>query len=216
MFLANRSVVKLNISAEDVRFLYNKLSKCDNQALAGKLYNAANEIIEQLAVTELSLRRYIRKSLPKIISDIAYAVKTNCLERVFVSPVNPESRPRIHFVSRIKMDDEDYRKLIDELLMCQYTSDKLALIEENVKSFDDLEEILLDAQLREEEIILVLDTLKDTELAALIRRHPFHSNIQAEELSAKEELLRLCLNDYVNQLADNRREHVLQTASRII
>ena len=50
------------------------------------------------------------------------------------------------------MDDEKYRKFIDELLICRYSSDKLALIKEKVKSFGDIENLLFDAQLSEEEI----------------------------------------------------------------
>jgi len=38
---------------------------------------------------------------------------------------------------------------------------------------------LLDAQLNEEEFTLLLNTLGDVELAAIIKRHSFESNIQA-------------------------------------
>ncbi|HBW27217.1 MAG TPA: hypothetical protein DEF39_08085 [Hungateiclostridium thermocellum] len=56
---------------------------------------------------------------------------------------------------------------------------KLKLIKDKVKSFDDLDDILLDAQLNEEEFTLLLNTLGDVELAAIIKRHSFESNIQA-------------------------------------
>ncbi|NLU26660.1 MAG: hypothetical protein GXX00_05850, partial [Hungateiclostridium thermocellum] len=40
---------------------------------------------------------------------------------------------------------------------------KLKLIKDKVKSFDDLDDILLDAQLNEEEFTLLLNTLGDVE-----------------------------------------------------
>lgn len=110
----------------------------------------------------------------------------------------------IQFAASAKMDDEEYRRLIEELLRCRHSSDKLALIQEKVKSFDDIEDVLLDAQLGEEEIILVLDTLGDVEIAAMIRRHPFKSDVQAVDLSETEQTLRLCLKDYMEKLVVDR------------
>jgi len=60
-----------------------------------------------------------------------------------------------------------------------YPSDKLSIIKEKIKSFGDFEDVLFDAQLRQEEITLVFGNLKDIEIAALIKRHLFKSDIQA-------------------------------------
>ena len=64
------------------------------------------------------------------------------------------------------MEDEDYRKLINQLLVCEYSLNKIAIIKENVESFNDLEDILLDAELNGEEKVLVFDILEDIEVAA--------------------------------------------------
>ena len=62
----------------------------------------------------------------------------------------------------------------------------------------DLEDILLDVQFGKEET-LVLDNLTDIELAALIKRHPFKSNLQAVDLSEAEETLRDNLKNYMDK-----------------
>ena len=117
--LANRDVAKLNISEKDIRRLLNEFLKYDDYTLTLKIGKVTEKMFEELKITDLSLRRYIEKSLAKITAAIIYAVKTNPFSKVFVSPINPDLKPKIHFLSGTKMDDEDYRKLIKELLLCR-------------------------------------------------------------------------------------------------
>lgn len=213
--LANRSIVELNISEKDIKCLYNELSKHDSNTLALKLGVAAKRIFEELNITNPSLQKYVEKGLQKIAPGIANGVNTRTLDKVFVSPVNPEAFPKIHFISQSKMDDDEYRKLIDELLICRYSSDKLSLIREKVKSFGDLEDILFDGELTEEEIFSVFNTLKDVEIAAMVKRHPFNSGIEAVDLSEEEQTLRLYLKTYIGQLAADRQKQIFDMANQL-
>ncbi|WP_243467785.1 hypothetical protein [Acetivibrio straminisolvens] len=158
----------------------------------------------------------MKKSLPKIVTNIEIALKLNTLDKVFITPKNPDLEAKIHFETGIKMDDEEYRELIEELIECRYTSDKLKLIKDKVKSFDELEDVLLDAQLNEEEFNLLLNTLGDVELAAMIKRHPFESDIQAVDLSEEEQAVRLYLKNYMNRISNCRREKILQIAKHLV
>lgn len=214
--LAKHSVVKLDISGEEVQCLYHELSKNDDHLIALKLRKAAEKVLEELNIANVSLERYIEKSLPKITSAVVQAVKTNTLGKTFVSPVNPDLKPKIRFLSGTKMDNEDYRKFIDELLGCRYLADKLSLIKEKVKSFGDLEDVLFDAQMNEEEITSVFGILGDVEIAALIRRHPFKPDIQAVDLSEDEQALRLYLKSYMDQLSADRRKHISEIVNQIM
>ncbi|MBU2700753.1 hypothetical protein Ga0466249_001858 [Sporomusaceae bacterium BoRhaA] len=213
--LARHNVVKLDISTDEIQLLYNELSTYNDHSLALAVYKASEQVFEELNITSPSLRRYIEKSLPQITSNIAQAIKTNNLHKVFVSPFNPDLKPRIKFSSGVKMADEDYRNLIDELLLCRYSPDKLGLIKERVKSFDDLEDILFDAHLSGEEINLVFSVLEDVEIAALVSRHPFISDIQAVDLSEAEQSLRLYLKNYIDRLPPDRQEQVFEIMARL-
>ncbi|WP_330998158.1 DUF6179 domain-containing protein [Pectinatus frisingensis] len=214
--LAHRNVVMLNISADEIQILYNELSTYNDNSLALTVYKASEKVLEELNITSPSLRRYIEKGLLQITTNIAHAIKTNNLTKVFVFPFNPDLNPGIKFSSGVKMDDEDYRKLIGELLLCRYASDKLGLINERIKSFDDLEDILIDAHLSEEEIHLVFSILEDIEIAALINRHPFQSDIQAVDLSEAEQSLRLYLKNYIARLPTDRQEQVFEIMAHLI
>lgn len=214
--LANRSVVKLDISAEEIQHLHYELSEYDDCSLSLKLRKAAGKVLEELNADSLPLRRYIEKSLPKIITNILHAVRMNTLDKTFISKALPDLKPRIRFLSGTKMHDEDYRKLIDELLICRHSSDKLALIKEKVKSFGDLEDLLLDAHLGEEETASIFDILGDVEIAALIMRHPFKADIQAVDLSEGEMALRLYLKNYIDRLPKGKQEEIFEKADRLI
>lgn len=211
--LASRNIRELNILKEDIQCLYKKLLKYDNHTLMLNIHKATIDLFAELNITNLSLQKYIERSLPKIASNIESALKINTLNKVFISLVNPYFEPQIHFESSVKMDDEDYRRLVEELLRCRHSSDKLELIKEKVKSFDDLEDILLDAELGEEEIVLVLNTLGDVEIAAMIRRHPFKLDVQAVDFSETEQVLLLCLENYIVQLPIERQEQIFQIAN---
>lgn len=214
--LVNRNIRKLNILQEDIQYLYDKLLNYDKYTLMLNLLKAAEEIFDDLNITNRSLKKYIKKSLPRIAENIEIALKLNTLNKIFITPKNPNLEPKIQFESGIKMDDEEYRRLIDELLRCRYPSDKLKLIKEKVKSFDDLEDILLDAQLEEEEFILLFNTLGDVEIAAMIKRHPFESDIQAVDISEAEQVVRSYLGNYVRQLSSNRQEQIFQIVKQLI
>ena len=208
--LAQRNVMKLAISADEIQSLQKELSSYDDHALSIMVAKATEKVLDELNIVSLPLQRYIEQSLPKITTSIAQALKTNNLDKVFISPVIPNVNSKIVFSSGVKMDDADYRKLINELLICRYSADKLSLINESVKSFDDLEDILFDAQLSEGEITLVFSMLENVELAALLGRHPFKSDIQAVELSEAEQAVRLYLKKHINQLPTDRQEQIFE------
>ncbi len=210
--LAGRSVRELNISPEDTRRLFEKLLAYDKHTLMLDMHKAARNISEELKITNPSLQQYIEKSLPKIAFAIESALRLNTPGKVFITPVNPDLEPKIHFESGAKMDDEEYRRLIEELLNCRYSSDKLELIKEKVKSFADLDDLLLDAQLGEEEFISLFNTLGDVEMAVMIKRHPFEEEILAVDLSEAEQRVRLYLKNYINQLPGDRQEQIRQIA----
>lgn len=214
--LAGGNVRELEISPEEVRVLQEELSGDEDRAIACKIRKAAGDLSELENLTRPFLRDSIEKSLPKITANILHAVRTNTLDKTFVPPLHPERKPNIRFFSNAKMADEAYREMIAELLVCRFSTDKLGLIREKVKAFDDLEDVLLDARLSVKEILLLFDSLGDMEIAALIKRHPFHSDVQAVEVSEAEKTLRFSLKTFLEKLPAERRERILPLADRLV
>ncbi|SHI65934.1 hypothetical protein SAMN02745176_00919 [Lutispora thermophila DSM 19022] len=67
-----------------------------------------------------------------------------------------------------------------------------------------------------EEYISLFNTLEDIEIAVMIRRHPFYSDIQAVDISEKEHKIRLYLKRYISELPDKRREQIIQIEKNLM
>lgn len=206
--LTNNTVLRLNASEKEIIHLQNELLKDDENLITKKIRIASKNIIKELDIKSPLLISYIDKSLSSITSNILHAVKINTLNKTIVSQAYPELKPKIDFFTGVKMEDEDYRKLINDLIICRYSSDKLLLIKENVKSFADLEDILFDAQLNNEEITSIFAILKDIEIAALIKKYPYDSEINAIDISEEEQSMSLVLKNYFNQLSVDRQNEI--------
>jgi hypothetical protein len=214
--LANVSVERLNVSTEAVGRLQQVLSQQSEHSIHLIICEAAEKVLEVMSISNNLLRQYVQESLPNMITNIVCAIQINTLSKVILSPNYSETKPQNSFFTGEKMDDEDYRKLIGELLLLRYLSDKLALIKEKVKSFGDFEDILLDAQLDEQEITSVFSLLGDVEMAALIKRYPVRSDIQAVDLSVAEALVRSSLKNFMDQLGENRQVRIFAIVNQLI
>lgn len=215
--LTNRSVKKLYVSESEIQHLYKELSNNEDQEIVSKIHKAIEKVFQELNTLSEPLQRYIKISLPKISSYIVQAVRTNSLSKTFVSPYDLDPKTNIQFFfSGLKMDNAEYRKLIAELLICQNSSNKIELIKQKVKSFGDIEDILFDAMLSENEITSVFELLGNVEIAALIKSHPYHSEIQAVDLSESKQVLRGYLKNYVDQLPTDRQEQILNIINQLV
>lgn len=213
--MSGRSVRELNLSKDDVGYLYSEISGLDSPTFMRRLQQASEDVCEELGIKSPQLRCYIKKCVPKIASAVNCALKTKTLGSVFVTQYSQDPEHGIEFISGKKMDDQEYRALVEELVSCRHLSDKLAIIKENVRSFDDIDDILTDVQLEAEEITAVLGTFGDAELAAMISRHPYRSDVQGVELSEQEHSLRQCLERYVGKLPGDRQRRVFDIAGRL-
>lgn len=215
--LIKRPVAKLALTVDEVQSLRNRLAQDDADLIAFKLHQAMEVLFKELKkLTSVALRRYLEISLPKITLNIIQAVKTNTLSKIIAVAVNPDISPKIEFSAGWKMRDADFRELIEELLLSRRTADKLRLIKEKVKSVDDLEEMLLEVRLSAEETRAVFGMLDKVELAVLLKRHAYNSEIQAVDLTEAETVLRLYLKEYLSGLPRAEQDEILELGQRLI
>lgn len=208
--LTNRNPQELTITKEEIQDLTERLRGDDFQTLEYQIQKAAGKVMEILDLTNPSLQHYIKKSLGKITCNIENALRLNTLHQVFITPKDPSLEPKIYFESSAQMDNEAYRRLVDELLSCRFTSDKIKLIKEMVKSLDDLATLLLDVPLEGEVLNALFDTLEDVEIAAILKKYPLISELQGVDLSEEEQRVRHFLEKYLEQLPANQRELIFQ------
>ena len=120
-------IKRLDITEYGTTHLYRQLANIPQNEIAATFQNAVAEIIRVLDCPK-GLVRYLQGSLPSIISRVKTAVRDQTLNRIFVLPSFPENKPKIIMSFGKKMDDEQYRKIIDKIGQCRFASDKLAII----------------------------------------------------------------------------------------
>lgn len=195
--LIHADVTRLNITNPQLEHLHSMLISKSNKEIKGLIFDAIKNLYFDLNLTNIPLQKYIENCLDGIINDICYSVKENTLNKIFIVKKYPECNLLIQFSFGEKMDNEPYRKTIEEIINCRYLSDKLSIIQDKIHSLSDMEDLLIDAELKENEIMVVLSNLNLFEIAALSKHHPYKSEIEAIEYSESEIKLQLCLHNYI-------------------
>ena len=214
--LSGIDAVNLNISEDQIKILHSLLCNKSKDDIE-KMISKANESLQyELSINSTLLKQYMKKSLPSIISVVYHALKANTLERVFIAQKYPELKPKLYFSFGDKIDDKQYRIIIEEIMQCRFSSDKISIIKSNIHSLADLEELFFDAELSAEEITEVLKELELAEISALAKHHPFKPDIEAIDLSEAEQEFRLCLHNFIMKLPLTKRNWILNTITMLV
>ncbi len=214
--LAGINAKHLNISRIHFEYLERILSNKSKEETETAVNEAYQKLMDELSIKNVQQKKYIENAMPKIISNICFAVKSNTLDTVFIVKEYSKPDDKIYISFGSKMDDKLYRGIIDEITECRFSEDKLAIIKSQITSLSDLEDLLLDAQLNADEITAVLKELEDIEIAALCKRHPNKSGIEAIELSESEEALCSCLYKYILSLTQEKQQYFGKAISQLV
>ena len=197
--LVGTDVYRLDITETGACFLGRTFVGQSKDEITVVIEEAANELNHRFQFSE-GLARYLQSSLPLIASKIETAARGHTLDRIFITPAYPENNPRIIVSYGEKMDDEKYRKVIEEIGQCRFSQDKVAIIKAHIDSLADLEDVLLDADLMEDEVQAILHELSLPEVAALTKNYQLQSDIEHLELREGERLLRERLQCFISVL----------------
>lgn len=196
----------LDVSGEGAQYLHRTFAQQSKREILPVIKKAADVINRRFQFSQ-DLTRYVENSLPLIAANIEVGARNHTLDRVFFTPDFPENKPQMIFSYGEKMDDEQYRKVIDEIIRCRYMQDKIAIIKQHIHSLADLEDVLLDAKWTGEEMESVLHILHLPEIAALYHKYlPMNNN--AFELREQEELLLVSLRRCISALPQAQQDWV--------
>lgn len=212
--LAGTDAHMLDISGDEVVYLNRFFVGKTKIEILSVIQNATHEL-KRIFNFPHELELYIQKSLSFIAEKIEIAMREQSLDHVFYTPSYPEHKPKLYFSFGEKMDNEQYRKVINEIIQCRFLNDKITIIKGEIHSLADFEDVLLDAYLTGDEIHSVLCVLGLPEIAALAKKYSFNSDIEAIELREQEQLLRKCLHDFISALPQKQREFIANAIKAI-
>lgn len=202
----------LNLSNLQVEGLYSIFLDKNQEEIEEMLKIECNNLIKEFSINDINYIKYIEKSLSKISFNIYNGVKIRKLKNVFIEFRYKDEENKIKFSFGKRMDNEHYRKIVDEIIQCRFIEDKISIIKESIKSLGDLEDLILDGELTVEEIEKILKTLDKFEVAALGKRYLNLSEI--DEVSEKELNLKRGIQRFLNNLSKEDKidfQNILKT-----
>jgi hypothetical protein len=202
--LAGADVWKLEITPAVQSFLYRQFDGKERGEIEQALSAAFSELCGIFSFSK-ALKEYVKKSLPLIAAAIESATAMGILDRVFIAPRYPEDNPKLIVSYGEKMDDELYRKVLDEFMRCQRMTDKIDIMKEQIHSLADLNDLLLDAELNTDEIVTLLKELTSAEIAALMKKYIVQYEMSFIALRDSEKVLCESLHKFTSSLSPDQQ-----------
>jgi len=167
--MSGQSITKLSLNEKDLALLQNKLEHYNFEELRLKL-NIALEHIATEIILEEKVLAYAKDAILRIAMRLEQNLKTRTLIKIWLPLLNPKKREEAFFEDGYQMEDDKLRDLIEEIKVCRYTSDKIAIIQKKVQSLIDLTELLAECFFDEEveEVFKLLNASEITYLSKFI------------------------------------------------
>lgn len=167
LIICGKDLNTLNINSLDREQIKNKLENLSLEELQQELLKSAKICCEILDIKNEALVIYVKESIPTITSLINSSIKLNRLETVFIS-FNEENISKIlEYTDGKKMINAEFKKLSEEIRECSLIQDKITLIKNNIKSLEDLVDMLNAECLFEDEYIAYFKSLSKMEIILL-------------------------------------------------
>ena len=133
LVIRERSPKLLDLSPNDISFLYQRFSAQSENDVQECLKKALSRLSEEMDLPQVSIH-YASLCIPKLTTTIRTAVKMKTLDKVFLIPFYPEQEPKIMLSYGDRMSDRQYQKLVERILQTDISEEKIALILNEVHS----------------------------------------------------------------------------------
>ncbi|MBE6049342.1 MAG: hypothetical protein E7214_01430 [Clostridium sp.] len=168
LIICNKDPRELNISKMDREIIKSTLDNIEEVNLYDELLNYLDRCFEELLISDSNIKNYSKKVLENIASNIKNARSLEKLENLFISFKTTKER-YIEYVDGARLSDEDFRKLSDEAIACVNSIEKIKLINKNIKSIEDLIDILNVECLFEDEYSMYFESLDEVVIILLYK-----------------------------------------------
>lgn len=167
--LLDGDIVSLDIMDSDRSRLLCLFRTWSKEEAIEALCQASEKLFDRLKITDAAEKEYLKTAAVNLYTRIESVLPTNRLDGIFLSLSQSEQiEPLgVQFIDNDMMDDEELRKIIDEISSCRYVSDKIAVFKQQVHSLRDCIEILNNC-FWGDECVGLYDALDKTELAVLM------------------------------------------------
>ncbi|SFB02746.1 DUF6179 domain-containing protein [Clostridium frigidicarnis] len=210
VIICGKDLNSLNINSLDREQIKNKLGNLSLEELQQELLKYAKICSEILDIKNEAVVTYIKKSTLKITSLINESIKLNRLETVFISFDEDDSNEMFEYTDGEKMTNSEFKKLSEEIRECSLVKDKIVLIKNNIKSLEDLVDMLDAECLFEDEYINCFKSLSKMEIILLSK---YISELSFENEYEKQWYYEF--NEYILSLREEEQIAIREAKERI-
>ena len=164
----------LRLSEVDVRDLYDLLQGQTPDELEARI----PATLQLLPKPEEDCRQYVTVCRRAVIDSLCKTAAESFprFRELFFAPVRKPEPPKAVFRAEMRMTDEQYRTLLEQLGQAQTVEERVRIVRGSVTSLGDLADLFNDGAWSEEELFALFATLDDLSLAVLEK----HASQEAE------------------------------------
>lgn len=157
------------ISRGQYNFLLEKFKDAGQNRCSLLIGAAMETLLEELHIDQPELKEYIRNYRPVLLPRFAGALENGCLDNVIILEQGEKQPADVFFDAGQRMDDEQFRDLVEDILNCFDPAEKARIITGNVQSLGDYIDILEAECLFGDEYQVLFKTMGDMEASILAR-----------------------------------------------
>lgn len=217
--LLKRSSKNLKIDKDDCIYLQTYLSNITPDDYELAITQASDKIIYELEIAKEFLLKYISQAVKNLSVRIKELFELNKLSTIFTELKEKIDEADYRFEDGVRMDDELFRKVTENIRNCSVVSHKLEIIWEEVRSFRDMVDVLGADCIFGDEYYEVFSSFGDLELAMLLSELPsdkFYKDISSNQedydlhMSESEKDWQSRFKAFVERLEDGRKVKIIQ------
>ncbi|WP_373898724.1 DUF6179 domain-containing protein [Haloimpatiens sp. FM7315] len=191
--ILNQDLKSLDIDSFHIKNIKLKLGTLSFEELKEELLIYSETCCKRLNIKNNNLIKYIKKAIGQVAILINKNLKLNELEKVFISFKSGKEGEIVKYTDHSKMSNSMFKKLSEKIRDSYLVEDKIKVIKENVKSLEDLVDMLNSDCLFEEEYKVYYNSLSKMEIALLLK-------YMEENLNEKDSGVQL--NKYIQGLSE--------------
>lgn len=157
----------LNITSNDRELIKNKFNNLSLEEITEELIKYMNIGIADLEIKNNELISYIYKCINKIASLIFTNIETDTLEKVFISFNEEDEEKIVQYVDGKCLSNSKFRMITEEIRSCSDFNIKLDIINKNINSLKDLNDMLDAECLFGDEYSMLFENLPEMQIIML-------------------------------------------------
>lgn len=169
LIICDKPLNSLNLSNGDRELIKSKLEKLSTEKLQEELLKCVAKCFAILSIENKDLVNYIKKSTIKLTEWLYESIKLNKLETVFISFNENIDEEFIEYIDGQKLSNTAFKNLSEKIRECSSIQDKIKLINNNIKSLEDLIDMLNAECLFEDEFMLLFKSSSKTHIILLAK-----------------------------------------------